>query len=93
MNEWMQPPSHAGSLLADFSPEDGGNTILRNVGSHNLHCARSQKMTFFIVTAVETSNLTIHDLLQLPSQLPLYKVLSVIFDPITNMKTLGVEIT
>jgi hypothetical protein len=42
-----------------FYPEDGGDTILQNVGSHKkLHGATSQKMTFFIVTAVKTANLT-----------------------------------
>jgi hypothetical protein len=35
-------------------PEDGGDTFLRNV---SLHGATSQKTAFFIVTAVNTSNL------------------------------------
>jgi hypothetical protein len=38
-----------------FYPEDGGDTFLRNVGSHEI--ATSQKTAFFIVTAVKTSNL------------------------------------
>jgi hypothetical protein len=40
-------------------PEDGGDTILRNVGSYKEpHGVISQKMIIIIVTAVETSNLT-----------------------------------
>jgi methylglyoxal synthase len=33
-------------------------TLFRNVGSYKAHKALSQKTAFFIVTAVETSNLT-----------------------------------
>jgi hypothetical protein len=40
-------------------PEDGGDTFLRNVGLQDIHGATSQKMTFFIITAVKTSNLTL----------------------------------
>jgi hypothetical protein len=39
-------------------PEDGGDTILRNVVSYKRHGVISQKMIIIIVTAVETSNLT-----------------------------------
>jgi hypothetical protein len=39
--------------LGFFYPEDGGNTILRNVGSND-HIYTA----FFIVTAVKTSNPT-----------------------------------
>jgi hypothetical protein len=35
-----------------FYPEDGGDTLLRNVGSHKTYTA------VFIVTAVKTSDLT-----------------------------------
>jgi hypothetical protein len=36
----LKPPAHAGSLLAVFFyPEDGGNTFLRNVGSHKIYTA------------------------------------------------------
>jgi hypothetical protein len=42
-----------------FYPEDRGDTFLLEVGSHKIYIApQSQKMTFFIVTAVKTSNLT-----------------------------------
>jgi hypothetical protein len=40
-----------------FYLEDGGDTFLRNVGSQELHGARSDKTSFFIVTVVKTSNL------------------------------------
>jgi hypothetical protein len=35
-----------------FYPEDGGDTFLRNIGSHKIYTA------FFIVTTGKTSNLT-----------------------------------
>jgi hypothetical protein len=42
-----------------FYPEDGGNTLLRNVGWRKIYTApTSQKTTFFIVTAVKASNRT-----------------------------------
>jgi hypothetical protein len=31
-----------------FYPEDGGDTLLRNFGSHDLHGATSQKTAFFM---------------------------------------------
>jgi hypothetical protein len=43
------------AICGFFYSEDGGDTFLRNVGSHG---ATSQKTAFFIVTAVKTSNLT-----------------------------------
>jgi hypothetical protein len=39
-----------------FYPEDGGDKLLRNVGSHKNYT--SQKTAFFKVTAVKTSKLT-----------------------------------
>jgi hypothetical protein len=50
------------SLCNQFAlvhPEDGGGTILRNVGSYKSHCVISQKMIIIIVTAVETTSLTV----------------------------------
>jgi hypothetical protein len=41
-----------------FYLEDEGDRFLRNVGSHNLYGATSQKTAFFIVTAIKTSDLT-----------------------------------
>jgi hypothetical protein len=42
-----------------FYPADGGDTFLRNVSSHKIYTApSSQKVTFFIVTAVKTSKPT-----------------------------------
>jgi hypothetical protein len=39
--------------------EDGGDTFLLNVGYHRTHMRpHSQKMAFFIVTTVKTSNFT-----------------------------------
>jgi hypothetical protein len=35
-----------------FYPEDGGVTFLRNIGSHALHSATSQKTTLFTVFLV-----------------------------------------
>jgi hypothetical protein len=47
------------SFSANFDPEDGGNTFLRNIGSHtDYDGAISQKMATFITTAVRTSNPT-----------------------------------
>jgi hypothetical protein len=44
VSRWLQtelslhPPANAGSSLADiFYPEDGGDTFLRNVGSHKIY--------------------------------------------------------
>jgi hypothetical protein len=35
-----KPPAHAGFSLAEFFyPEDGGDTFLRNVGSHKIYMA------------------------------------------------------
>jgi hypothetical protein len=39
-----------------FYPDDGGDTFLRNVGSHKIYT--SQNTALFIVTAVKTSNRT-----------------------------------
>jgi hypothetical protein len=49
-----------------FYPEDGGDTILRNVGSidHIYTAPHPQKTTFFIVTAVKTSNPTKHTFIE-----------------------------
>jgi hypothetical protein len=42
-----------------FYPEGGGDTFLRNVSSHKIYTTpQPKKTTFFIVTAVKTSNLT-----------------------------------
>jgi hypothetical protein len=57
--------TRATKVLDDFSLEksfysvDGGDTLLRNVGSYKtLHSARTQKTAFFIVTARITSDPT-----------------------------------
>jgi hypothetical protein len=35
---WLHPPAHAiSSLAVFFYPEDGGDTFLPNVGSHNFY--------------------------------------------------------
>jgi hypothetical protein len=37
---FMAAPAHVDSSLADFFyPEDGGDTLLRNVGSHKIYTA------------------------------------------------------
>jgi hypothetical protein len=44
---------------ATSNPDEGGARFLRNVGSYKSHTAlTSQETSFFIVTAVKTSNLT-----------------------------------
>jgi hypothetical protein len=49
-----------------FYPEDAGYTFLRNVRLHKIYTAPHHKKTaFFIVTAVETSNLTVLDYITL----------------------------
>jgi hypothetical protein len=40
-------------------PEDGGDTFLRNVGSHKIYTAPHPKRRHSSVTTVKTSNLTI----------------------------------
>jgi hypothetical protein len=42
-----------------FHPESRGDTFLRKVGSHKITRRHIPKPTFFIVTAVKTSNPTI----------------------------------
>jgi hypothetical protein len=55
----LEPTTSLCNLLALVHPEDGGDTIFRNVGSYKSHTtSSSQKMIIIIVTAVETSNLT-----------------------------------
>jgi hypothetical protein len=44
--------------LGFFYLEDGGDTFLRNIGSHKIHGATSQNTQFFIIIALKTSNLT-----------------------------------
>jgi hypothetical protein len=48
------------TYLADsFRSDNGSDSFLQNVGFlHEPHGETSQKMTFFVVTAVKTSNLT-----------------------------------
>jgi hypothetical protein len=41
-----------------FYPEGGGDTLLRNIGSHKIYKAPQPETAFFIVTTVKTSNLT-----------------------------------
>jgi hypothetical protein len=45
-------------LVDSCHPDDGGAKFLQNVGSYKKHGDIYQKTTFFIVTAVKTSNLT-----------------------------------
>jgi hypothetical protein len=47
---------------AEFDPEDGGDTFLRNIGwlSTDYMALFSQKTVLFITTAVRTQNLTCH---------------------------------
>jgi hypothetical protein len=42
-----------------LSPDDGGDTFLLNVSYNKSHRVTYQKMAFFIVTAVEISDLAI----------------------------------
>jgi hypothetical protein len=49
------------SLAYFFYSEDGGDTFLRNFSSYKIHTAPHPKKTaFFIVTAVRTSNPSLH---------------------------------
>jgi hypothetical protein len=41
-----------------FDPENGGDAILRNVGSYTDYTALSQKIAIFITTSVRTSTPT-----------------------------------
>jgi hypothetical protein len=50
-------------LVLFFDPEDGGDMFLRNVGGLSTdYTALSQKIEFFITTAVKTSNPTSNEL-------------------------------
>jgi hypothetical protein len=51
---WLQPRADAGSSFADFSTL---KMEAKRWFTQDLHVATSQKTSFFIVTAVETSNL------------------------------------
>jgi hypothetical protein len=54
----VQPPAHAGSSLADFLPWRWRRYVNpKRRFTQDLQGATSQKTTFFIVTAVKTSNL------------------------------------
>jgi hypothetical protein len=43
-----------------FDPEDGGDTFLRNIGSHTVYTALYPRRWKLVTTAVKTSNPTSH---------------------------------
>jgi hypothetical protein len=55
LEEWRN--CYHSQLTESFHPDDGGNTFLQKV-LQEPHGVTSKKMAFFIVTVVETSNLT-----------------------------------
>jgi hypothetical protein len=62
----LQPPAHTGSPLADFYTLKMERYVPpKRRLTQDLHSATSQKTTFFIVTSMKASNLTIRRVFEL----------------------------